>query len=145
MTLVRWNPLARNGLWMDRIFDSFFQTPRSTEPDAPDFWMPRADVLEEKDAYRIEMDLPGVKKDDIRITVQENSLEIKGERNLSRDQEAEGRRRSERFYGAFERVFYLPKGTDASKIESAYENGVLAIRVPKAEEAIPRQIEVKVR
>ncbi|MFH1680486.1 MAG: Hsp20/alpha crystallin family protein [Candidatus Eisenbacteria bacterium] len=144
MTLVRWNPVARDALWMDRIFDGLLHTGRAADQGWGGSWAPRADVAEEKDSYRIEMDLPGMRKEDVRITVQENSLEIKGERNVGKDEDSEGYRRTERVFGSFERVFRLPKGTDASKIESTYENGVLTIRVPKAEEALPRRIEVKI-
>jgi HSP20 family protein len=107
--------------------------------------MPRTDVIEEKDAFRIEVDLPGVRKDSIRITVQDSWLEIVGERKSEKAESTGGYQRLERAQGSFQRAFRLPKGTDAGKIESTFENGVLTVRVPKAEEAIPRQIEVKVR
>jgi HSP20 family protein len=145
MNLVRWEP-SRDNLWMDRVFEGLLPSRfwwAGAEQESS--WMPRTDVIEEKDAFRIEVDLPGVRKDSIRISVQDNRLEVVGERKSETAGSAEGYQRLERAQGSFRRAFRLPKGTDAGKIESIFENGVLTVRVPKAEEAIPRQIEVKVR
>lgn len=146
MTLIRWEPRMSDGLWMDRFFDNFLAPRRRAEDDGGEaLWWPRTDIVEEKDAYRIDVDLPGLRKDGIKITVQDNHLEIAGERNFERKEEQDGYRRLERSYGSFRRSFRLPKATEAGAIESTYENGVLSVRIPKAKEALPRQIEVKVR
>lgn len=146
MTLMRWEPLMNDGLWMDRLFDNLLPARRRPDEEEPAaIWWPRTDIVEEKGGYLIEVDLPGLRKEDIKVSIQDNHLEVTGQRNLERKEEQEGYKRLERAYGLFRRSFHLPKGTDPSKIESAYENGVLAVRVPKSEAATARQIEVKVR
>ncbi|MFH1278863.1 MAG: Hsp20/alpha crystallin family protein [Candidatus Eisenbacteria bacterium] len=147
MTMLRWKPaVIRNEFGMERFVDGFFNNSGWNESDGTDVaWRPRTDVREETDAYTIHVDLPGVKKDDIRIVVEESILKISGERKHASEESSEGYRRIERSFGSFERTFRLPKEVEIDKIESTYEAGVLAVRVPKSEKALPRQIEVKVR
>ena len=146
MTLVRWKPSAGfDPLNLDKFFEGFFPVAGRVEHGSGmRGWSPRTDIVEEKDAFRLDLDLPGLDKDAIRITVQENRLEISGERAREEEKEEGGYRRCERSYGSFSRAFTLPRGTDAEKIESTYKDGVLSVRIPKSEEILPRQIEVKV-
>jgi HSP20 family protein len=127
---------------IDNWFDSFFWGDRSP---ADAVWRPRTDVVEESNAYVVTIDLPGLKKDDVSITVEENVLKIAGERKTEHEENSEGYRRLERSFGSFERTFRLPREIEVDKIESTYENGVLRVRVPKSEKALPRRIEVKVK
>jgi len=147
MTLVRWKPSnACDRYGLDKFFEGFFPAAgRADSGEVETTWSPRTDIAEKKDGFWLEIDLPGLEKDDIQITVQENRLEITGERNRKEETEEDGYRRYERSHGSFRRVFRLPRGTDSAKIESTYNNGVLQVRIPKSEEALPRQIEVKVR
>ncbi|HEX4926244.1 MAG TPA: Hsp20/alpha crystallin family protein [Bdellovibrionales bacterium] len=101
---------------------------------------PACDIEEQDDHFRISVDLPGVSKDDVKVEVVDNRLVISGER---KHEKKEGGRRSERYYGRFERSFMLPTAIDVDKIEARYENGVLELAVPKAESAKPRTVQIQ--
>jgi HSP20 family protein len=124
---------------MDKIFSQFVQP--TTENRSMWNFNPAVDVDENDDHFLISVDLPGIKKDDVKIEVAENTLTISGERRHEKKEKDD--RRSEKFYGRFERSFALPRNVDASKIEARYENGVLELAVPKAEEAKPRTIQIQ--
>jgi HSP20 family protein len=116
----------------DRIVDTFL---RPTYPSTVNF-QPSCDVKEIKEHYLLSFDMPGVKKEDIKIEVQGNELVISGERQREmREQDGEATLRVERSYGKFERSFTLPATIAADKIEAHYENGVLNVALPKAEAA----------
>jgi HSP20 family protein len=100
---------------------------------------PACEVDEQDDHFLISLDLPGVSKDEVKVEVIDNRLVISGER---KHEKKEGKGRSERYYGRFERSFALPTAIDADKIEARYENGVLELAVPKAESAKPRTIQI---
>jgi HSP20 family protein len=146
MTLMRWEPMVSDGLWIDRVFDNLLPARwRGEVGGLETVWWPRMDIVEEKDSYRMDLDLPGLRKDDIKLAVQNDHLEITGDRKYERREDENGYERLERSYGSFRRSFRLPEGVDSAKIESTYENGVLTVRIPKPKEAVPRQIEIKVR
>ncbi|GMV98940.1 MAG: heat-shock protein [Candidatus Hydrogenedentota bacterium] len=107
-------------------------------------WVPAVDVRETKDAYVIEADLPGMKKEDIEVTVQDNFVTIKGSRKYESDQKENGGHRVERRYGSFQRSFELPAGFQGDKIDASYRDGVLYVTLPKREETKPKQIDVRV-
>jgi HSP20 family protein len=106
-------------------------------------WMPPCDVFEDKEAVRIILEVPGVKPEDVRLSLENNMLTIRGEKKQVAEEKAERVHRYERSYGVFERSFALPSTVDADKIEARYDSGVLAVTLPKAERARPRQIEIK--
>jgi HSP20 family protein len=107
-------------------------------------FQPSCDIHEAKDHYLVSFDMPGVKKEDIKIEVQGNQLMISGERQREvREENGEAILRHERVYGKFERTFALPTSIDADKIEAYYENGVLNVALPKAESAKGRTIQVQ--
>ena len=147
MTLIRWKPaMTGNEFGMDRFVDGFFNNHWWNESMNSDkTWRPRTDVRDEQEAYLLSIDLPGLTKEDIKITVEEGILKISGTRKQELGENSETYRRIERSFGAFERTFRLPKEVEVDKIESTYEAGVLAVRIPKSEKALPRQIEVKIR
>lgn len=124
----------------DRIVDTFL---RPTYASTVNF-QPSCDVNEAKDHYLVSFDMPGVKKEDIKIEVQGNQLVISGERQREmREQDGESTLRVERSYGKFERTFTLPAAIMADKIEAHYENGVLNVALPKAETAKGRTIQIQ--
>jgi HSP20 family protein len=124
----------------DRIVDAFL---RPTHAHTVNF-QPSCDVNETKDHYLVSFDMPGVKKEDIKIEVQGNELVISGERRRElREQEGEATLRLERSYGKFERTFTLPSTIATEKIEAHYENGVLNVALPKAEVAKGRTIQIQ--
>jgi HSP20 family protein len=107
-------------------------------------WYPPVDVLEDKDSYLIRAELPGMKREDIKVEVKEGTLVLSGERKSEQPAEGVEYRHVERVNAKFWRSFSLPEAVKHDGIEAAYKEGVLEIRVPKAEEAKPRQIEVTV-
>ncbi len=107
-------------------------------------WIPAIDIKEEQDRYVVQADLPGVKPDDIEVTLENGVLTIKGQRVTEAKEEKENYRRVERIYGSFFRRFVLPETVDEEKIEAKYENGVLTLVIPKKAEEQPKKIEVKV-
>lgn len=105
---------------------------------------PRSDVAETEDAFVIEAELPGMRREDIKVEMKENILTISGENKAEEKEKTKGYHRIERSYGTFTRSFRLPSSVDETRISARYDNGVLRLTVPKREEARPRQIEVKV-
>jgi HSP20 family protein len=126
---------------MDRLFD--FSYP-SRDSGLFSGWSPALDVYDDKDSYQVSVELPGMKKEDIDISMQDGVLTVSGERKHERENKEGQTFRSERYFGKFQRSITLPSGVDTTKVTATYKEGVLLIHLPKAEEAKPRQIEVKV-
>jgi HSP20 family protein len=105
-------------------------------------WFAPTDVSEVENSLRITMELPGVDPDDVRLSLENNILTIRGEKKQQAEENNERVHRFERTYGMFERTFALPNTVDVEKIEARYENGVLYVTLPKAERAKPREIRV---
>ncbi len=107
-------------------------------------WMPAVNEREDEDAYYVEVDLPGVKKEDIHIEVKDNMLIISGERKFKKEEKDKGYVRVESFFGKFERKFTLPPDADTEHIEAEVEDGVLKIKIPKIKESKNvKKIEIK--
>jgi HSP20 family protein len=104
-------------------------------------WSPVVDVFEDKDAYTVKAELPGLKKEEIEVSVHDGTLVISGERKLEQKTEGEVHR-TERFYGKFQRVIGLPAQVEANKVQAGYKDGVLTITLPKTEQVKPRQIAI---
>jgi len=107
-------------------------------------WSPACDVFEDKDAVKIVAEIPGVKPEDVKISIENQVLTIRGEKKPVAEETTERVHRYERSYGAFERSFALPNLVDPDKIEAKYDGGILTVTLPKAERARPREISVKV-
>lgn len=125
-----------------------FHTPlRTFEWPAPDAasasWQPLVDVFEEPDAIRLVAEVPGVRPEDVKISVEGNLLTIKGNKEQVAEEQAERVHRYERSYGAFERSFTLSTSIDPHKIKATYDLGVLTVTLPKAETAKPHLIRVE--
>ncbi|MBI3616889.1 MAG: Hsp20/alpha crystallin family protein [Candidatus Omnitrophica bacterium] len=108
-------------------------------------WAPAVDIIDEKDDIRVRADLPGMKKEDIEVSVNNDTLSIKGEKKEEKEIKEKDYVRSERYYGAFQRSFTLPAGVDPQKVNAAYKDGVLEITLPKREDAKPKQIKVDIK
>jgi HSP20 family protein len=106
-------------------------------------WAPALDISERKDAYLVTVELPGVDAEDLEITMEDGLLTIQGERHLAHDSSEQQFHRIERRYGAFRRSITLPAQVQAEQIQASFDNGVLQIVVPKAEEAKPKRIQVR--
>ena len=107
-------------------------------------WVPPVDVFEEADTIRITAEIPGVRPDDIQISLEGNLLTVRGTKQQEAEEKTERVHRYERTYGAFERSFTLPSSVEPKDIRANYDHGVLTLTLPKSEKAKPRQIEVKV-
>ncbi|MCU0233936.1 MAG: Hsp20/alpha crystallin family protein [Thermoanaerobaculales bacterium] len=106
--------------------------------------MPAVNILEREDAIVISADLPGLKAEDVEVTVDQGTLSIRGERKLEEKAEGETYHRVERVYGLFERTFTLPNTVDVSKIDARFKNGEMTLTLPKREESKPRSVKIKV-
>lgn len=107
-------------------------------------WYPACDVFEDKEAIKIIAEVPGVTPEDVKISLENNLLTIRGEKKQQAEERTERVHRYERTYGVFERSFSLPSTVDADRIQASYQNGTLTVSVPKVERARPREIPVEV-
>ena len=154
MSLVRWNPARELATWpsdlfgiqreMNRMFDGFFRG-TGDEDYTLSSWTPAVDIAEHDDEYLVKVELPGVNKDEVKLTLENNILTIRGEKKQEKETKKENYHRVERSYGSFQRSFTLPAAVKADKIDASYKDGILTVSLPKAEEAISKQIEVKVK
>jgi HSP20 family protein len=141
-TVTQWSPvrdLATSEIArLNQMFSSVFGTEPADRP-----WAPAVDIYEtpEHDVV-LKAELPGMKREDIKVTVEHNRLSIEGERKLSGAVARDQYHRVESSYGTFRRSFTLPASVDASRVQAAHEDGVLTITVPQRPEAKPRQITV---
>ncbi len=145
--VARWDPFSeleemRNRL--ARMFDFASPVAWSREDLSPTIWAPPVDVKETDDKYTIEMDLPGVKPEDVDVQVTGDTVVIKGERKFEQEEEKEGYHRIERSYGSFQRAFTLGNQVDADNIKASLKHGVLTVELPKAPEAKAKKIEIDV-
>ena len=150
MTLVRWSdPFRDFGQLQDRINRVFFDAyGRGRQDDGlltSGAWVPPVDIYQNGDhEVVLKAELPDMTREDIDVTVEKNTLTIKGEKKFSGEAKEDQFHRIERHYGAFSRSFTLPQAVDSSKVSADYRNGVLTVRLPLREEAKPRQIKVDV-
>ena len=108
-----------------------------------DGWSPVLDVHEDKDHLTVRIELPGMKKEDIDLSLHENTLTVSGDRKDERNETDGAVTRAERYFGRFQRTLTLPKPVDADKVKAQYKDGILTVRLPKTEESKPKQIVVK--
>ena len=143
--LSRWEPMRELSNLrdeMERVFRQAFGG-EVDEASLGGAWSPALDVEETEDAFEVHLEAPGIKPDDIEITLEEGVLSISGERKFYEDKSEEGFRRVERRFGRFHRALRLPAPVDADKVAATYRDGLLSVSVPKAEAAKPRKIEIK--
>jgi HSP20 family protein len=148
MAIIRWNPV-RDLLGiqeeMDMLLGDVFGTPRRRDETGMVRWAPRVDIAEENGNYELVADLPGLKKDDIKIEIHDNVLTLRGEKKLEQEKKDKNYRLAERYYGEFVRTFTLPDNVNKDGIEAEFKDGVLKLTIPKTEQPKPKQIEVKVK
>ena len=154
MAVVRWDPLGDLTHLQDRINRAFTDAygrgstrPRDDEGlMATGAWAPPVDIYQNgSHELVLKAELPDVSPEDIELTINNDTLTIKGEKRFSTEVKEDQFHRIERSYGAFSRSFSLPPTVDATKIGAEHKNGVLTVRLPVREEAKPRQIKVDVR
>jgi HSP20 family protein len=155
MAIIPWRP--KDSWWdpfrdletiqsqMNKLFDSSLV--KWTDRDTgllEGAWSPAVDIYDSKDAVMVRADMPGMKKEEIDISVHGDALTLKGEKKHEEEKKDKGFVRTERFYGSFNRAIRLPAEVDAEKVEANYKNGVLELRLPKKEEAKPKQIKIDI-
>jgi HSP20 family protein len=143
MRLVRWTPfrdLMNIHEETGKMLDSFFER-RGEDGDVD--WAPAMDVSELENEIVVKAEIPGMEKEEIKVTVKDDMLTVSGEKKREEREEGENWHRVERTYGSFRRVLTLPS-VDNEKVEATYKDGVLKIRLPKQESAKPKEIPVKV-
>lgn len=144
MSLVRYNPWSLFDQLSRELNNPLSIADRDDDGNvATATWTPSVDITEDDNAFVLHADIPGVKPDDIEVSMDNGVLTIKGERKTEEKTEKENFRRVERQYGMFYRRFTLPDSADAEKIDAHSEHGVLKITIPKKEVALSRRISVK--
>lgn len=156
MTLERWRPFSTLERWdpvrtlgeieadMNRLFDGVLG--RSLRPRTRDrIWVPAVDMYETRDELVVTAELPGVNEKEITLSLTGDVLTLKGERTRTAEVKEEEYRRTERYFGKFERNIPLPMPVQADKVKATYRDGLLEARLPKAEEVKPKEIKIEVR
>ncbi len=146
MALVRSNPwtaLPTLQNRVNRLFDDMFPEIGQGDDMGLMEWRPMVDTYEKDDAIVVNAELPGVNKEDISVDVKNNILTISGERKHEEDVNEDNYFRKERFYGKFQRSFTLPDNVDSEKVDAAYKDGVLEVKIPKTEQGTTKKIEIK--
>ncbi|MBP8625149.1 MAG: Hsp20/alpha crystallin family protein [Syntrophorhabdaceae bacterium] len=128
---------------MDKLFEDFFDKTGFTGV-REGAWLPAADIHETKKDVVVSVDLPGVDPKDVTISIVEDTLTVKGERKREEEINETDYYRTERFYGAFQRVIQLPVEVVGDKAKATYKDGVLKISIPKSQKAMPKEIKVEI-
>jgi HSP20 family protein len=145
MSITRWDPFG-DLLPMQDDWNQFFNRlmGRAREGQSGTrMWSPALDIAERDDAYVVTAEIPGLRPEDIQVTLEDGALSISGERKQEKESGDERFHRVERSYGAFRRMITLPSQVRSDGVEASYDNGVLKVVVPKAEGATPKKITVR--
>ncbi|HUO87193.1 MAG TPA: Hsp20/alpha crystallin family protein [Thermoanaerobaculia bacterium] len=143
--ISRWNPSTA---WLAerdpfRLMEELFNGPTGRGEELSNRpWRPAVDIRENNESYVLSAELPGLTKDDVEITIENNVLKLSGERRFEKEVKEEELHRVERAYGSFSRAFSLPTRVDAERVEASFADGILTVTVPKAAEARPRKIDI---
>lgn len=144
MAVVRWRPFREmNSLQreMNRAFDSFFRDVDDESQEST--WYPSLDVKETSEKIEVYAELPGLQKQDIKVSIRDNILSLSGEKRREEEEKDANFHRVERVYGTFSRTITLPARVDVNKIEALFKDGVLHLSLAKVEDEKPRHIEIK--
>lgn len=158
--LTKWNPFRSHNeveVWspfretermlreMDRLFENGSLRLPAEEAMAVAQWTPSVDITEDATEFVIKAELPEVRKEDVKVTVDDGALTIRGERKAEKEEKGKKFHRIERSYGSCERSFTLPDGTDAGKISSEFKEGVLTVHLPKTANSKSKAVEIQVQ
>jgi HSP20 family protein len=147
--LSRWDPFRELDDLQNRLSTLFGRAPVRKEGEREEKmtlvdWAPLVDVIEQEKEYVIKAELPDIKREDVKVTVQDDVLTISGERTREKDEKGKKFHRIERAYGSFSRSFTLPEDADPAKVNAEFKNGVLVVHLNKSEKAKPKTVEVTV-
>ncbi len=145
--MVRWNPfreLEDMQSRLNRIFGEAALAGGQENASSFSAWSPAVDVQETEKEYLIKADLPGVKKEDVKVELLEGALTIGGDRSQEKEEKGKKFHKIEREYGSFLRRFALPSDVDAEKVQAEFKDGVLNVHLPKSPAVKPQTVDVKV-
>jgi HSP20 family protein len=143
---ARWDPFRQLSTLrseIDRLFDEPFSALGEGMQPFMSGWSPALDLYEDRDNLTVKAELPGMKKEDIEISLHDGVLTLSGERKDEQNRHEGDIHRSERFVGKFQRTLTLPTPVEADKVKASYKDGILTVTLPKAETAKPKQIQIK--
>ncbi len=148
MSLMRWDPfreLEDVSERLNRLFGRPIAT-RETNREAlatPD-WAPALDIVETPEEYVLQVEVPGITKENVKVNVVDGILRIEGERRQEKEEKGKKFHRLERSYGTFLRTFVLPEYVDETQVRAEFKEGILTVRLPKTQKAKPKTVEIKV-
>lgn len=149
MSIVRWDPFRELEDVSTRLNRLFGQGPLARAEQASDTmaafdWVPSVDIAETSEEFSVKAELPEVKKEDVKVTVESGVLRIEGERKKEKEEKGKRFHRVERSYGSFMRSFALPENVDEAKVLAEFKDGVLSVRLPKTDKARAKAVDVKI-
>jgi HSP20 family protein len=147
MALVRWDPfreLEEVSDRLNRVLGPDARRSHGKETMIVADWTPSVDITETEGEYLIKAEIPDVRKEDVKVTLEDGVLTIQGQRKQEKEEKGTKYHRIERSYGSFARTFSLPDVIEADKVKAEFKDGVLNLHLPKSEKAKPKAIEVKV-
>ena len=130
---------------LGRVYGDLLSTNDSESTEENSSWIPTVDISENDSGFEIHAELPGVAQEDVQVSLTDNLLTIKGQKNEKQETENMNYHRVERRYGTFKRSFTLPKHVDTENIKADYKDGTLTLTIPKAEAAKPKEIQIGVQ
>jgi HSP20 family protein len=144
MNIVKFNPFRELEEIQGRLNRFFNDAPARDEAFGFPDWAPPVDIQEGEKEYTVTVDLPEMKKEDIKVGFENGTLSIEGERRLEKEEKNKKYHRVERQYGQFVRRFAMPGEIDAARTQALYKDGVLKVTLPKSVAALPKTVDVKV-
>jgi HSP20 family protein len=147
--ITRWDPFKELDELNKRLSMMYGRAPLRTASEKEEAmtvaeWAPLVDIVEEEKEYLIKAELPEVKREDVKVSVEEGVLTVSGERKFEKEEKGKKYHRIERAYGRYARSFTLPDDADPSKVTAEFKDGVLRVHLPKSEKAKPKSVEIKV-
>jgi len=148
MTLIRYNPIRNlertfTPRTFSQVMDSFFDEALQNRRSSEGTFTPSMDIIETENKFEIRIALPGFKKNDVKIDMENRSLTVSGERKMDEHKEGTRYHLVETTYGSFNRTISLPENVDRERVEASFENGILTVAIEKNEKAVTRNIQIK--
>ena len=147
MNLTTWDPFRELEVMSNRLNRLMGRTELPTPQNdslALADWSPSVDIVETAEDFQVKVELPEVKKEDVKVHISDGLLRIEGERKFDKEDKTKKYHRVERFHGTFMRSFAVPEGVEGEKVRADFKDGLLTVRLPKSPKALPRPVEVKV-